>query len=182
MRLALALAVSLGGCTAAEDPGPPCEDDINGCSASTTTLVPDPECTLTGELELQLGEGQLEFMPLGEGQLPALETGIQGGQHVWMAVRVLNPDLERMQLAIVIDASYCEADCERDESWVIDNHRELLADETTLTVTEAGAYEQIRMLVTLFDWIDADRKRIEVWVTDPCGRQGYGLIATEPRD
>lgn len=180
MRRALVLLLALGGCVAAEPGGPPCEDDINGCSNNTTTFMPDPACTLTGELELELGEGQHEFMPLGPGQLPTLETGIQGGQHVWMAVRVLNPDLERLQLDIVIDAEWCGSDCELAESWILDNHRELLADESTsLTVTDAGAYEQLRMLVTLFDWIDADRKRIGVLVTDPCGRVGYAEVSNQ---
>jgi hypothetical protein len=32
------------------------------------------------------------------------------------------------------------------------------------------------MLVTVFEWVDASYQRVEVLVTDPCGRQG--LIAT----
>jgi hypothetical protein len=32
------------------------------------------------------------------------------------------------------------------------------------------------MLVTLFGWVDATYQRVEVLVTDPCGRQG--LIST----
>ena len=92
--------------------GPPCEDDIAGCSDDTSMFMEDPTCTLTGELELELGEGEAEFSSLAAGQLPQLYTGIQGGQHVWMAVRVKNPDLDRKQLAIRIKAEYCSSNCE----------------------------------------------------------------------
>lgn len=154
-----------------EGGGPPCEDDIVGCS-NGTNFMEDPECTLTGELELELGEGESEFSPLAAGQLPELHHGLQGGQHIWVAVRVKNPDLERSQLLIRIEAEYCQSNCEQPSSWTTDNLRELVADETTLTLTPEGWYEQPRMLVTLFDWVDAAHQRIELLVTDPCGRQG----------
>lgn len=173
--LALVLLLSLGGCwlfDRDDDDGPPCESDIAGCSDDTSTFMEDPSCTLTGELELELGEGELEFSPLATGQLPELHYGIQGGQHVWMAIRVKNPDLERKQLKIRLEAEYCDSNCDDVGSWSVDNLRELVADESTLAITSDGWFEQTRMLVTVFEWVDASYQRVELLVTDPCGRQG----------
>lgn len=158
------------------DGGPPCEDDISGCDDDTSNFMEDPTCTLTGELDVELGQGETEFSPLASGELPEIYSGLQGGQHVWMAVRVKNPDPDRRQLKIRIKADYCDSNCEDVGSWLTDNLRELVADETTLTVTPEGWYEQTRMLVTVFDWVGAPEQRIEMLVTDPCGRQG--LVTT----
>jgi hypothetical protein len=158
--------------------GPPCVDDISGCFDDTSKFMEDPSCELQGELELQLGEGETEFSPLAPGELPELHYGFQGGQHVWMAVQVKNPDLERQQLKIRVSAEYCNQNCAVESSWASDNNRELVADETTVTITPEGWIEQTRMLVTVFDWVDASHRRIEMLVTDPCGRQGYVSTST----
>lgn len=178
--LALLLAlVPLGGCRwlhteeGGGDGGPPCEDDILGCRDNTSDFMEDPNCPLQGELELELGQGELEFSPLAPGELPEIHYGLQGGQHVWMAVRVKNPDPDRKQLKIRIKADYCFSNCEEVGSWQTDNLRELVADETTLKITPEGWFEQTRMLVTVFAWIETDDRRIEMLVTDPCGRQGF---------
>ncbi len=179
-RLSLALALSLaplGACAwlpddDGGDDGPPCDDDIAGCSDDTSKFMEDPACSLHGELELELGEGETEFSPLAPGELPQIHNGFQGGQHVWMAVRVKNPDPERKQLKIRVKADYCDDDCGVVGNWLTDNLRELVADETTLTVTSEGWYEQTRMLVTVYNWVGANEQRIEMLVTDPCGRQG----------
>src|SRR5690606_29389592 len=134
--LALVLALPLGGCAwlfpndEGGDGGPPCEDDINGCDDNTSNFMEDPSCPLQGELELELGEGELEFSALAPGELPEIHSGLQGGQHVWMAVRVKNPDPDRKQLKIRIKADYCDANCEVVGNWTTDNLRELVADET----------------------------------------------------
>ncbi|HLT35457.1 MAG TPA: hypothetical protein VK034_04205 [Enhygromyxa sp.] len=182
--LALVLALPLGGCAwlfpndEGGDGGPPCEDDINGCDDNTSNFMEDPSCPLQGELELELGEGELEFSALAPGELPEIHSGLQGGQHVWMAVRVKNPDPDRKQLKIRIKADYCDANCEVVGNWTTDNLRELVADETTLRITPEGWFEQTRMLVTVFDWVGTTEQRIEMLVTDPCGRQG--LVTAGP--
>ena len=67
------LALPLGGCAwlfpndEGGDGGPPCEDDINGCKDDTSNFMEDPSCPLQGELELELGEGELEFSALAPG-------------------------------------------------------------------------------------------------------------------
>jgi hypothetical protein len=170
------LLAPLAGCPLNPNPddgGPPCEDDLTSCSDDTTKFVEDPNCELTGELELQLGEGQLEYSPLSEGQAPELHGGFQGGQHVWLGVRVVNADLERPLLKVRVNMDYCEDNCEDPSSWRTDNVRELVADSSTLTTTNEGWYELSSVLVQVFNWSFAAHGRIEMLVTDPCGRQGF---------
>lgn len=170
------LVLSLAGCPVILDPsdgGPPCEDDLTLCSDDTTKFVEDPSCELSGDLELQLGEGEDSFSPLSPGQAPEVHGGLQGGQHVWMGVRVVNADLERALLEVRVNMDYCEEGCEDPSSWRTDNVRQLVADSSTLTTTSEGWYELSSVLVQVFDWSFAAHTRIEMLVTDPCGRQGF---------
>lgn len=182
-QLALvAVTLPLAGCPLLIGPeddeggtGLPCEDDVVGCDDDTSKFVIDEACELTGDLELVIGQGETEFSPLAEGELPELEFGFQGGQHVWMAFQVQNPDLERPQLKIRANVDYCDANCDDQANWQTDNVRELVADESTLTTTDEGWLEQTRILVTVFAWANASNRRVELLVTDPCGRQGYAV-------
>jgi hypothetical protein len=178
---AVLLVIPLAGCPwlagPPDDDGPPCDEDLNQCSDDTSKFVEDPSCELTGELELEIGQGEDNFSPLASGELPEIHTGFQGGQHVWMAVRVKNPDLTRPQLKIRTSLSYCDANCDDPASWQIDNVRELVADSTTLTTTTEGWFEASSMLVTIFNWPFGAQRRIEMLVTDPCSRQG--LVVAE---
>jgi hypothetical protein len=174
----LALVGVLAGCPDGPDgDGPPCDDDVNGC-ADDGMLVEDPVCELTGVLELELGEGQEVYSPLADGQMPEVFNGFQGGQHIWLGVRVKNPDLERASLRIDIELSDCETDCGDPQNWSLDNDRTLVVGSRTITVTEAGWFEEEGMLVTLENWGVATHRRVEMVVTDPCGRQGLALVTT----
>lgn len=152
--------------------GPPCEDDVTGCSDDTSKFVEDPTCELSGPLEVVLGQGFESFEPLAAGETPELYSGFQGGQHVFLGVRVVNADLERPLLKVRVSMDYCETDCEDPASWRTDNVREIVADSTTLTTTDEGWYELHSMLVQVFNWRFAANTRIEMLVTDPCSRQG----------
>ena len=163
--LALPL-ISLTGCgwLFGDDDGggdSPCSDDIFACDDDTSKFMEDPSCTLTGDLDLVVGQGETEFSPLAAGELPDVEFGFQGGQHFWGAIQVRNPDLERRQLLIRIKADFCNSDCEQASSWTSDNIREMVADESTMTVTADGYFEQTRMLVTVYDWAYAEQRRVE---------------------
>lgn len=173
------LATLIAGCPWFEDPvnpGPPCQDDVNGCGADGGEFVEDPTCELTGELELEIGQGEDVYAPLAVGEMPEIFNGFQGGQHVWMGVRVKNPDLERPSLKINVTLSDCEVDCESPASWLDDNVRELVVGSRTIAVTDEGWFEQASILVTLGDWGFATHRRAELLVTDPCGRQGYAVV------
>jgi len=151
----------------------PCDDDVLGCDDDISKFLEDPSCLLQGPLELQLGEGEHEFSPLEPDELPELHFGFQGGQHVWMAVQVKNPDLERRQLKIRTKLDYCNDDCDVLANWATDIVRELVVDDATIRITPEGWMEQTRILVTVFDWVGAKHQRVEMLVTDPCGRQGF---------
>jgi hypothetical protein len=168
----LALALLLVGCS--EDVDPPCENDVNGCG-DDGTLVEDPTCELTGALELELGQGQDVYSPLATGELPEVHDGFQGGQHVWLGVRVKNPDFEHASLGIDITLSDCEMQCGNPQNWSVDNSRTLVVGSRTITVTDEGWFEEEGMLVTLGDWGSATHRRVEMFVTDPCGRQGVAM-------
>ncbi|WP_146158542.1 hypothetical protein [Enhygromyxa salina] len=172
-------AILLTGCP--EPPpagGPPCDDDLTSCSDDTAKFVEDPSCELSGDLELQFGEGQEEFSPLAADQPAEVHSGFQGGQHLWLGVRVVNADLERPLLKVRISMTYCEENCDDPGSWRTDIVRELVADSSTLTTTSEGWYELSSVLVQVFNWSFAANQRIEMLVTDPCSRQGYILHET----
>jgi hypothetical protein len=179
-KLALPLLALLGGALVGcpwfdgpDDTGPPCQDDVNACGADGGEFVEDPTCELTGELELELGQGEDSYAVLEAGEMPEIFNGFQGGQHVWLGVRVKNPDLERPSLKINVTLSDCELDCEDLVEWPTDNARELVVGSRTITITGEGWFEQASILVTLGDWSIATHRRVEIVVTDPCGRQGY---------
>ncbi len=121
-----------------------------------------------------MGQGETTFSALGPSELPELQWGLQGGQHVWMAVQVHNPDLDRRQLKIRLELKFCTAaDCSDPGAWETDIIRDLVADETTMTLTPEGWLQQTRMLVTVFGWVTTENRRVEMLVTDPCGRQAF---------
>lgn len=168
----------VAGCPWLAEPppsGPPCEDDVTGCE-NNGEFVEDPSCELSGALDVELGEGEDVFQSLAPGELPEAHTGIQGGQHIWAAVRVKNPALDRPSLKLRIALSTCESDCDDPSSWRADNVRELVVGSRTLTVTPEGWFETASILVTLFLWGEAEHRKIELLVTDPCSRQGLVVL------
>jgi hypothetical protein len=169
-------ALSLGCPWPINPDGPPCEDDVAGCSNNGDSFVEDPTCELTGDLVIELGEGEDEFVALAAGELPSLNFGVQGGQHVWLAVRVKNPALDRPSLKIQATMSYCLDSCDNPANWQDDVVREIVVGSRTLTVTDEGWFEQASILVILGNWGSGLERRVEVLVTDPCSRQGYALI------
>jgi hypothetical protein len=171
-----ALTLLLAGCMGLDDP--PCEDDINGCANDSGPLVEDPTCESTGALELELGEGQDVYSPLETGAMPQVYDGFQGGQHIWLGVRVKNPDLKHSSLRIDISLSDCDTQCGDPQNWSLDNERTLVVGSRTITLTEEGWFEEEGLLVTLGNWSVATHRRVEMVVTDPCGRQGLAIAST----
>lgn len=177
MRSSMLALTLLAGALAGCQDGPPCEDDVNHCG-DDGTLVEDPMCELTGTLELELGEGQDVYSPLAVGEMPEVHDGFQGGQHIWLGVRVKNPDLQHSSLRIDIALSDCETQCGNPQNWSLDNERTLVVGSRTITLTEEGWFEEEGVLVTLENWGVATHRRVEMVVTDPCGRQGVAIAST----
>lgn len=163
--------------------GPPCEDDVLGCDSNLEDFMIDPSCELEGELELVLGQGETTFSPLAPGEVPDINYGFQGGQHIWAALQVHNPATDYPRLRIDITVSACsQSDCTSLDAWTIDNTRQLVADAETMTLTPEGWFEQLRMLVVVEAYAFAGRGKVEVLVTDPCGRQGYVVVEGVPTE
>lgn len=91
----VALATSGLGMTCGPDPGPtPCELDRLGCDdedpdADDFYLASCP-ADVSGPLEVELGSGEAAFAPFATGEGPVINYGPQGGQHVFMGLRVTN--------------------------------------------------------------------------------------------
>ncbi len=178
-RLALVACVLLG-CVFPDAPDP-CELDRTGCRSGGGFAL-DPECMLDGELEVVLGEGYDGFESVG-GALD-LQNGVQGGQHIFVAVRVKNPALDRYDLLEARftltqrfeDADEChEQGLEPECEWVLAERTLVLGDVEPLQVTGEGAVEAYGFLMVL-DRRPSRGDEYAVTVRDPCGRTGRAAI------
>lgn len=87
LPLAIGALVSVLGCPT---PHNPCANDAFGCQDDDGEFALDPECTLDGELTVVAGWGLDEFHTFES--RPVVHDGFQGGQHLFLGVRV--PDDE----------------------------------------------------------------------------------------
>lgn len=164
-----------------EGDGGPCSSDVLGCENNLDQFELDPSCTLEGELELVLGQGQTQFEPLGPDEVPNINYGFQGGQHIWAALQVHNPALDYPVLKIEMTVSTCSAsDCTNPNSWTIDATREMAVDLTTMVITSEDWFEQVQLLVIVENYGSGSRGRVEMRVTDPCDRNGYAVAEGVP--
>lgn len=173
--VALVLAGLVMGC-----PEPP-EPDDEGTYVYDPygELERDPACTLTGPLELTLGEGDgTNFTPLAPGQEPVLYHGPQGGSHLILGVSVANPatafpglQLEFVaESAVCFSATGCPAPQLEGLSTVV-----VLRPERFLPAEE-GAVTASGFLVVVSDWDPAEKRRLRVEAMDRCGRTGTASV------
>jgi len=155
-------------------PTPPtiCKVDRYACRAAEAFEL-DPSCTLAGELEVRVGEGYDGFEGIGD----RLEVhhGSQGGQHIFAAVRVANPALERYE---VLEVRFTVVRADMDCPDVGDPCTRTLAERTLvmgqvdpLSADDDGAVEAYGVLLVL----DQNPRTGDVYsatVRDPCGREG----------
>jgi hypothetical protein len=94
-RFAVAAWLSLvaAGCSDPPASGAPCDLDALGCDTSRVFRL-DADCSSEGELDVALGQGRAEFDDLEPAEAPELHYGSQGGQHLFVSLRVMNPDPE----------------------------------------------------------------------------------------
>ena len=107
----IALCVSavfvFGGICGGGQPDP-CEFDVLACQANLYDFALDPNCDLSGELEIEVGQGEVVYAPFAEDQVPDVHFGTQGGQHLFVALRVLNAEIERYDKLLVRFGAYRE--------------------------------------------------------------------------
>lgn len=131
----------------------------------------DPTCELEGTLTVEVGDGFEEFVPLDDGQAPAIYSGPQGGRHHFVAVRVGNVALERYdRLELELDAYFpgeCPDDGEPCEatSW---SQTLVLGGDPEWRVVD-GSVEEYGIAVQM----DGEDVVVQARVLDPCGREGW---------
>ena len=207
-RAALAIVAALSWTTFAGCPlnplGPePCDEDRFDCR-NWDTLQVDSSCDLDGELLVEVGQGETSFAPLMEGGMPQVINGAQGGSHMFIALRILNPALDEygQMLASIdlfsllpVEAPECGADtlctdCGFDPFVTVDGvemcrqervsfRKVKLGSNSFLHAGEDGALEEwsIMLFVPPEDALRArDHLSLELHVSDPCGQEGSARV------
>lgn len=170
-RVATLVGVVLAAGCVFPDPAGPCDLDRLSCRSGGGFAL-DPTCTLEGELEVAVGQGYDAFESLSGGL--DVQYGVQGGQHIFAAVRVANPALDRYDR---LEAAFQVADpCGRGEDegdcpWVFGERTVVLGGGASLSVTADGAVVGYGYVLVLEESPDAGHE-YSVTVRDPCGRTG----------
>lgn len=96
LLLALPFIVPLGGGLCVPDGPSPCQQDRLGCEDPEDPDFYLASCPaeVTGPLQVELGTGEMGFEAFAPGAGPIVHFGPQGGQHVFLGVRVKNPRLD----------------------------------------------------------------------------------------
>lgn len=152
------------------------------------TIERDPDCKLTGPLELTLGEGDgTSFTPLAPGQEPVLYHGPQGGTHLILGVAVANPAVgfPGMQFKFEAERLRCFSDGECTAAEPIGSDEMLVSRPDRFLPGEGGSVNVSGFLVVVWNWNLGERRRLQVEAMDPCGRTGtasveLGLPASAP--
>jgi hypothetical protein len=139
----------------------------------------DGTCELSDELVVELGQGERAFEPLPDGVLPEIHHGAQGGQHVFLGVRVANAALARYEELRVEFQFFAPEDCpapedddllQRCTGQSLGGRDVVLGEVVPLAVTDTGAVEEFGIVVYA-DGLPPGGV-IEASVEDPCGQTG----------
>lgn len=110
--------------TACEPDEPdPCTVDAFDCLSNFETLPADNNCTTSEPLSLTLGWGEPTFQRFEDAR-PEVHNGLQGGQHIFAAVRVTGAELDEvpaLSLALYalgpVDADLCTDEVLSRRTW-----------------------------------------------------------------
>lgn len=185
-RALIVLFAPLGGCfglcSNPDPPTDPCELDPLGCESPDHIDI-DPACALAGDLVVAVGEGEADLVLLAPGESPTIHYGAQGGQHMFLGVRVDDPALDYPGLEI--DFSVVAAPCDVDDAactWMDFGQRHVVVTDPDLLKITGAALETTGYVVILEsdpEWA-ADggwvRVVLRAEVTDACGRTGTGVF------
>ncbi|MBX7078315.1 MAG: hypothetical protein K1X88_03940 [Nannocystaceae bacterium] len=137
----------------------------------------DPACMLDAPLAIEIGDGTLGFGALDPGEGPMVHFGSQGGQHMFVGVRIAGLALDRYDRVLVEAGWYereqcptlgvpCSGEVSSDEVWV-------LGDVAPLHPVGADTIEQDGMRLYLEY---GGEIVLQVRAEDPCGQQGLAQI------
>lgn len=131
----------------------------------------DPDCTPEEPLVVALGQGEGAFEPFGPGEIPGIYYGSQGGQHLFGALRLENPDPDHSLFRCRF--SYLAPGGDAGLSEVAE--RVLVFQGGDAEPLEGGGLELASVLLRLPDdpsEVVGDTNRLELVVEDSCGRRG----------
>ncbi len=186
----LALSFALTGMTCGPVDPSPCELDRLGC------VDPEPNgdfylascpAEMSGPLEVEVGTGESSFSAFQQGAGPVVHTGPQGGQHVFMGVRVTNANVAvspLLKLRFYLgQGEGCVAPAagatEIPTCAVTLGQRELVLGSTgfELHLNAAGEVEESGLVVFVSVPSSALASLVAVTVEDQCRRTGAGFQA-----
>lgn len=149
----------------------PCDVDPVGCKSYSSVPI---TCQREGSLEVQVGAGESGFTAIDDSHGFAIYHGVQGGQHTFAALRVLNPALDHPQLAIEFEI--------RDGSGEPIGSRTLVLGPPLPTVDLPGYASPVveQGGIAVFGSLLTTGQQIRVTVKDPCGRQGSATAPFHP--
>jgi len=185
-----ALAATQPAMTCGPSDPSPCELDRLGCQdppPDDTFYRDDCPESLGTTLEVEVGTGEQTFASFAEGTGPVINYGPQGGQHVFMGVRVDNADLQwspRLKLAFYLGQG---EGCAPPAAGVTDlptcavslGKRELVLGGAgfELETDAAGAVEEYGLVVFVDVPDSAKTGLVAVRVEDQCHRVGADFQA-----
>jgi hypothetical protein len=77
-----------------------CAFAVSGCGGEAARDDAGPVGADAGSFAMELGQGELSFAPLSDGEALPYEHGPQGGQHVWVAFRMQDLDPARVLVQV----------------------------------------------------------------------------------
>ena len=155
--------------------GPPCHQDPLGCGEGEEFAF-EPSCELTGDLDVVLGEGAIDFVPYQGGEEPLVHEGRQGASHLCLGLEVADPALEYPKLKVdfaaqINDPSRCDPEDTACDPWIFTGRRDLVLGPE-LPLTEDGKVQAAGFIVTISIWPTDLERRVRMTAVDPCGREG----------
>ncbi len=158
--VASSIAQVLAGCVTTPEFSGPCDQDAFGCDDGGE-LVLDAHCSNDEPLMVEVGQGRDEFEPLEAEMAPEIDYGDQGGRHVFLAARVLNPDPDHGTFELGFRLAYSSPDS-GDALF-----------ERVLVVRgdrDVRIFEQTGMVLVIDPPYDSTSGLLELRVRDSCGR------------
>ncbi|MBK8258928.1 MAG: hypothetical protein IPK82_40495 [Polyangiaceae bacterium] len=132
-----------------------------------------PDCTLQGDLTLELGEGDIAFTPLGEGAGPELHYGPQGGTHLLLAVRVTTPNpIDKYKVKVLAEVGQPDCTAQPCDMYTKAGSIETVVVGNKRVIVDVVHSDVLGLFVIVDGWLSGTQRRISVAVNDECDRQG----------
>lgn len=137
-----------------------------------TTVVAD--CTVQGELLVELGAGEGSFVSIPADGAPELFHGAQGGTHLIFGARLDTPDpLDGYTVSLLAEAGQAPCTDDQCDAWVrIGGFAVELEPESQRIVQVSDSQVEIISLFLVVDnWEAAPLRRVTLEVSDVCDRR-----------